>query len=105
MTPEARRAAREKLGSHVGVGRLPGRWRDYSRLRIAPDDLLGNAQRAFEFDNAYNMRMLRRRDDRRPLGDAAADGQRLLRAGAERDRAARRHPAAAALRSRRQTMR
>lgn len=61
MTPEARRAAREKLGRLSASVGYPSRWRDYSRLRIAPDDLLGNAQRAFEFDNAYNMRMLRRR--------------------------------------------
>jgi predicted metalloendopeptidase len=61
MTPEARRAARDKLSRMSASVGYPARWRDYSRLRIAPDDLLGNAQRAFEFDNAYNMRMLRRR--------------------------------------------
>jgi putative endopeptidase len=61
MTPEARRTARDKLGRMSASIGYPARWRDYSRLRIAPDDLLGNAQRAFEFDNAYNMRMLRRR--------------------------------------------
>jgi predicted metalloendopeptidase len=61
MTPEARRAARDKLGHLSASVGYPARWRDYSRLRIAPDDLLGNAQRAFEFDNAYNMRLLRRR--------------------------------------------
>ena len=61
MTPEARRAARDKLSRMSASVGYPARWRDYSRLRIAPDDLLGNAQRAFEFDNADNMRMLRRR--------------------------------------------
>lgn len=61
MTPEARRAARDKLSRMSASVGYPSRWRDYSRLQIAPDDLLGNAQRAFEFDNAYNMRLLRRR--------------------------------------------
>ncbi|MBA3642197.1 MAG: hypothetical protein H0W53_23660, partial [Acidobacteria bacterium] len=56
MTPEARRAARDKLSRMSASVGYPARWRDYSRLRIAPDDLLGNAQRAFEFDNADNMR-------------------------------------------------
>lgn len=60
MTPPARGAAREKLARlSVSVG-YPSRWRDYSRLEISPDDLLGNAHRAFAFDNAYNMRVLRR---------------------------------------------
>lgn len=65
MTPEARRAAREKLGRLSAAVGYPARWRDYSGLRIAPGDLLGNAQRAFEFENEYNMGILRRRS----LGD------------------------------------
>lgn len=61
MTPQARRAAREKLQRLTASVGYPRQWRDYSRLRIAPDDLLGNAQRAFQFENAYGMRLLRRR--------------------------------------------
>ena len=61
MTPGARRAARDKLSHLSAAVGYPSRWRDYDGLRIEPDDLLGNAQRAFEFENSYAMRMLRRR--------------------------------------------
>jgi len=61
MSPQARRQARAKLDFlRAGVG-APDRWRRYDRLRIRADDLLGNAQRAQQFENAYQMARLRRR--------------------------------------------
>lgn len=61
MTPDAKRHARAKLQNlQSGVG-YPDRWRRYDRLEIRPDDLLGNAQRAFQFENRYQMGRLRRR--------------------------------------------
>ena len=61
MTPEARRHARQKLDFlHAGVG-YPERWRSYDGLRIRPEDLLGNVQRAHKFENDYRMMRLRRR--------------------------------------------
>lgn len=61
MTPEARRHARRKLEFlHAGVG-YPERWRSYDGLRIRADDLLGNAQRAYKFENEYRLMRLRRR--------------------------------------------
>ena len=61
MTPEARRHARAKL-DYLGTGvGYPERWRSYERLQIRAGDLLGNAQRAQRFENAYQMIRLRRR--------------------------------------------
>jgi putative endopeptidase len=61
MTPEAKRQARAKLQNlQSGVG-YPDRWRHYERLEIRPDDLLGNAQRAWQFENRYQIGRLRRR--------------------------------------------
>jgi predicted metalloendopeptidase len=61
MTPDAKRHARAKLQNlQSGVG-YPDRWRRYDRLEIRPDDLLGNAQRAWAFENRYQMRRLQRR--------------------------------------------
>ena len=61
MTPDARRAAVAKLDYlQSGVG-YPDRWRTYEGLRIRPDDLLGNAQRAQRFENDYRIMRLRRR--------------------------------------------
>jgi endothelin-converting enzyme len=60
MTPAARRHARAKLDYlKAGIGH-PDRWRSYAGLRIRPDDLLGNAQRSREFENAYQMTRLQR---------------------------------------------
>jgi putative endopeptidase len=49
MTPETKAKALEKLaliGVKVGY---PNKWRDYSKLKIEPDDLLGNVRRASAF--------------------------------------------------------
>jgi putative endopeptidase len=65
MTPAARREARNKLNRlQAGVG-YPDRWRRYDALRIDPDDLLGNVQRAQAFANAYQMARLRRSQEPR----------------------------------------
>jgi putative endopeptidase len=61
MSSDARSQARQKLKFlRAGVG-YPERWRSYDGLRIRPDDLLGNAQRAHMFENEYRMMRLRRR--------------------------------------------
>jgi putative endopeptidase len=49
MTPETRRQAQDKLAHlTVKIG-YPDKWRDYSKLVIKRDDLLGNAIRTAEF--------------------------------------------------------
>ncbi len=50
MSPETRRTALEKLavlGTKLG---WPATWRDYTGLRIAPDDLVGNVERGVVFE-------------------------------------------------------
>ena len=55
LSPQARREALDKLSAlSTGIG-YPGRWRDYRALTIAPDDLIGNWQRALTFDNQYRL--------------------------------------------------
>lgn len=50
MTPATRERALDKLGKFTPKIGYPARWRDYSRLEIAPDDLLANVQAAGEFE-------------------------------------------------------
>ena len=51
MSPETKLKAKEKL--HLVANKIgyPDRWRDYSKLAIAPDDAFGNARRATAFEN------------------------------------------------------
>jgi putative endopeptidase len=57
MSPGTRQQAQEKLAKlNVKIG-YPDKWRDYSKLRVDPDDLLGNDQRAGEFE--WNRRLAR----------------------------------------------
>jgi putative endopeptidase len=50
MTPDTKREALAKLETFtVRIGH-PDEWRDYSALQVRPDDLLGNALRARQFD-------------------------------------------------------
>jgi putative endopeptidase len=50
MGPEAKSEARAKLAKiNVKIG-YPNKWRDYTKLAIAPTDLMGNVQRAAEFE-------------------------------------------------------
>ena len=53
MTPQTKTKALEKLdlfGVKIGY---PDKWRDYTALRIDPDDLVGNVRRATAFRWAY----------------------------------------------------
>jgi putative endopeptidase len=57
MSPSTRQQALEKLKKlTVKIG-YPDKWRDYSKLRIDPNDLLGNSERAGEFE--WNRRLTR----------------------------------------------
>lgn len=53
MGVETKAKAKEKLGKFTVKIGYPDRWRDYSALRIADDDLYGNVKRAAAFDWAY----------------------------------------------------
>jgi predicted metalloendopeptidase len=59
MSPDTKRRARQKLGlMSVKIG-YPDEWREYRGLEIRPDDLLGNIQRAREFDNTYRLQRIK----------------------------------------------
>ncbi len=55
MAPETKRRARAKLANFTTKIGYPDQWRDYSKLEIRRDDLLGNALRSAEFETAYNV--------------------------------------------------
>ncbi|MBB3223856.1 M13 family metallopeptidase [Pseudoduganella umbonata] len=55
MTPATKKEARTKLAKFTTKIGYPNKWRDYSALTVKRDDLLGNMQRASEFN--YNKEM------------------------------------------------
>ena len=58
MTDATKRQALDKLSRlSMKIG-APARWRDYRRLIIRPDDLIGNIQRAQRFENNYRLTWL-----------------------------------------------
>ena len=64
MAPETRTKAKAKLAVlRIGVG-YPDRWIDYSSLKIAADDALGNQQRSERFDTLRNLAKLGQPVDR-----------------------------------------
>jgi putative endopeptidase len=51
MSEATKLRAKEKLHAVANKIGYPDKWRDYSKLEINPDDALGNARRAEEFEN------------------------------------------------------
>jgi len=51
MTPETRKAAREKLGAFTTKIGYPDKWQDWSGLVVSRDDLVGNVVRAAEVEH------------------------------------------------------
>ena len=105
MDRPTRDRALAKLGTFTKKIGYPDRWRSYDALRVDRGSYLGNAWRAAAFE------VKRQRDKmgkpRRPrrVGDDAAHGERLVRAGVQRHRLPGRHPPAAVLRPRAPTRR
>jgi putative endopeptidase len=64
MSEETKRKALVKLGKFTPKIGYPDHWRDYSKLDIAADDLVGNLMRASEHDYAYNVGKLGKPIDR-----------------------------------------
>jgi putative endopeptidase len=50
MSPETRKRALEKLAKFTPKIGYPDKWRDYSKLDVSRDDLLGNVRRATAFE-------------------------------------------------------
>ena len=58
MSPATKKEARAKLAKFTPKIGYPDKWRDYSRLTIKRDDLVGNAMRASTFAYNYNINKL-----------------------------------------------
>ena len=100
MSAETKVRAEEKLARFMPKIGYPDQWRDYSTLQVDRDDLLGNVRAGAAFETDRELGKLGGPVDRDRVAHDAADGQRLLQPGDERDRLPRRHPAAAVLRPR-----
>jgi predicted metalloendopeptidase len=55
MGPETKKEAREKLAKFRPKVGYPNKWRDYSRVTIIKDDLVGNLTRAFIAESEYQL--------------------------------------------------
>ncbi|MEX2187263.1 MAG: M13-type metalloendopeptidase [Pirellulales bacterium] len=55
MSPETKTRALKKLSKFTPKIGYPDKWRDYSKLEIRGDDLVGNARRAAEFGLNYQL--------------------------------------------------
>lgn len=55
MGPETKKQAQEKLARFRPKIGYPSKWRDYSKLEIKKGDLVGNMQRAFQTENAFQL--------------------------------------------------
>ena len=64
MSPETKSKALEKLAKFNPKIGYPKEWRDYSKLEIRRDDLVGNLKRAAEFEIARNLAKLGKPVDR-----------------------------------------
>jgi predicted metalloendopeptidase len=68
MGPETRKQALAKLSQYMLKLGYPDKWRDYSALRIDRNDLIGNVQRANEFEFNRNIAKLGKPVDRTEWG-------------------------------------
>jgi len=53
MSPETKKEAQAKLAKFRPKIGYPNKWRDYSKLEVKPDDLVGNLMRAYLFEADY----------------------------------------------------
>jgi putative endopeptidase len=64
MGPETKKEAHAKLAKIKTKIGYPAKWRDYSKLAIKPDDLVGNVMRANQFEFQRNLNKLGKPIDR-----------------------------------------
>ena len=81
MTAETKKKALEKLAKFTPKIGYPDKWRDYSKLEIRRDDLVGNVRRASRLRLDYDLEQARQAGRSRRMGHDAADRQRLLQPG------------------------
>ena len=68
MSPETKKEARAKLAKFTPKIGYPDKWRDYSKLSIKRDDLVGNAMRTANFRYNYQLNKLGKPVDRSEWG-------------------------------------
>jgi len=64
MTPQTKTRAHEKLAAFTPKIGYPDKWKDYSKLTVRRDDLLGNVRRAAEWQWNYQVERLDKPVDR-----------------------------------------
>ncbi|MDE1147400.1 MAG: M13 family metallopeptidase [Azospirillaceae bacterium] len=64
MSAETKKRAHEKLDTIFDKIGYPDKWRDYSKLVVTKDDLVGNAQRANTFETARQLAKIGKPHDR-----------------------------------------
>ena len=85
MSDETKKQAAIKLAAiHNKIG-YPDVWRDYSSVQIKPDDLLGNLQRANEFESKRRDQQDRQTAGSQRVGHDSTDGERILQFVVQRD--------------------
>ena len=95
MGPETKKEAHAKLAKIKTKIGYPAKWRDYSTLVIKPDDLVGNAMRANQFEFQRNLNKLGKPIDRDEWFLTPQTVNAYYTPDDERDRVPRRLPAAA----------
>jgi len=68
MTPATKEQAQAKLAKFTTKIGYPNKWRDYSKLTVSADDLLGNVLRSNEFDYEKELNKLGKPIDRDEWG-------------------------------------
>jgi putative endopeptidase len=68
MSPETKIKALEKLSKFTPKIGYPEKWRDYAKLEVRRDDLVGNARRAAEFSMNYQLNKLGKPVDKTEWG-------------------------------------
>jgi predicted metalloendopeptidase len=68
MSPDTKKEARAKLAKFTPKIGYPDKWRDYSKLSIKRDDLVGNAMRTATFRYNYQLNKLGKPVDRTEWG-------------------------------------
>jgi len=68
MSDETKEAAQEKLAKFTSKIGYPDKWKDYSRLLISPDDLVGNVRRSTMHIHAREVQKLSKPVDRTDWG-------------------------------------
>ncbi len=101
MSAETKVAAREKLATFRPKIGYPDRWRDYSALEVRAGDALRQRQAPADLRLELRSRASAAPDRQGRVVHDAANGERLLQPGVQRDRVPGRDPAAAVLRSER----